>query len=68
MHGQLHCGTLTGGLEAFDVSGGLQEVAAQVEEEEDEGEHRDQDPGDHRHRHSNHTENLQEQLLRTRKK
>lgn len=40
---------LTGGLEAFDFSGGPQEVAAQVEEEEKQGEHRDEDPGDHRH-------------------
>lgn len=43
----LHCGILTGGLEAFDVSGGLQEVATEVEEEEEEREHRDEDPGDH---------------------
>lgn len=47
MHTLLHCGTLTGGFEAFDVSGGLQEVAAQVEEEEKEGDHGDEDPGDH---------------------
>lgn len=43
-----HVGILTGGLKALDVSGGLQEVAAQVEEKEKEGQHGDQDPGDHR--------------------
>lgn len=58
---------LTGGLEAFDFSGGPQEVAAQVEEEEKQGEHRDEDPGDHRHWHTDHTEDLQENLLREQK-
>lgn len=57
-------GRLTGGLEAFDVPRGLQEVAAQVEEDEKEGQHGDQDPGDHRHRHGDHTKNLQKHLLR----
>lgn len=45
----------------------MQEVATQVDEEEKEGEHRDEDPGDHRHRHSDHTEDLQEHLLRGKK-
>ncbi len=68
MHTLLHSGTLTGGLEALDVSGGLQEVATQVEEEEEEGEHGDEDPGDHRHRDGDHAKNLQEHLLRENKR
>lgn len=63
-----HCGTLTGGLEAFYVPWGPQEVAAQVEEEDEKRHHWDQDPGDHRHRHSDHTQNLQEHLHRTTRK
>lgn len=42
-----HCGTLTGGLEAFNVPGGPQEVAAQVEEDDEKRHHWDQDPGHH---------------------
>lgn len=54
---------LTGGLEAFDVSGSLQEVAAQVHEEEEEGHHGDEDPGNHWGCYSDDPENLQEHLL-----
>ncbi len=46
MHTLLLCRTLTCGLKALDVSGRLQEVAAQVEEEEKQGDHRDEDPRD----------------------
>lgn len=55
-------GTLTGRLQAFDVSGSLQEVAAQEEEQEKEGHHRDDDPGDHRHSQGDDTDDLQQQL------
>lgn len=43
----MHCGTLTGRLEAFDVSGSLQEIASEVDENEEEGQHGDEDPGNY---------------------
>lgn len=64
----LTSGTLTGGLEAFDVSGGLQEITSEVEEDEEEGQNGDEDPGDHWRRDSDHPENLQEHLLTETKK
>lgn len=55
-------GALTGGLEALDVPGGLQEVAAQEDEDEEQRQHRDDDPGDHGHGHADHPDDLEEHL------
>lgn len=52
----------TGGFKALHVSGGLQEVAAQEEEQSEEGHDRDEDPRDHGRRHGDHAENLEEHL------
>lgn len=59
--------TPTGGFKALDVSGGLQEVAAQEEEQSEERHNRDEDPWDDGRCHGDHTENLQEHLKITAK-
>ena len=56
------CGKLTGGFEAFNVPGSLQEVASQEQEGEDQRHHRNEDPGYDGGRHCDHADDLQQDL------